>query len=57
MGFDDQYNDGEYEQDEDSLETEEDPAVYDLTGIFHSDEGVASADLTDSTSEDRRNKE
>ncbi|WP_163337028.1 sigma-70 family RNA polymerase sigma factor [Desulfopila sp. IMCC35008] len=57
MGFDDQYNDSEYEQEEDSLENEEDPAVYDLTGIFHSDEGSAPADITDTTVDDRRNRD
>jgi len=38
MNYDERFNDAEYEQDEDSLENEDDPAMYDLTGIFNSDE-------------------
>ncbi|WP_419174513.1 sigma-70 family RNA polymerase sigma factor [Desulfosediminicola sp.] len=38
MNHDERANDNEYEQDEDSYENEDDPAMYDLTGIFGSDE-------------------
>ena len=38
MGFDDQYDEGEYEHDEEAFENEDDSVVYDLTGIFLSEE-------------------
>ncbi len=57
MDYDDQYSEKEYEQDEDSLESDDEPAVYDLTGLFRSDENAAPVDFSDqSSSEERRKK-
>lgn len=59
MDFDDQYleNEHEQEQDEESLEVEDDPAIYDLTGIFDSDELFVPVDFSESSSEERRDKD
>lgn len=57
MDFDDQYLENEHEQDEESLEVEDDPAIYDLTGIFDSDELFVPVDFSESSSEERRDKD
>lgn len=57
MDFDDQYLENEHEQDDESLEVEDDPAIYDLTGIFDSDELFVPVDFSESSSEERRDKE
>lgn len=54
MEYDDQYSDNEYEQDEEAFENDDDPAVYDLTGIFSSDEKPAPVDILDQSSADER---
>lgn len=56
MEYDEQYSDSEYEQEEEEYENDDDPAVYDLTGIFSAEEKPAPADFLESSSDDRRNK-
>ena len=59
MDFDDQYLDDEHEheheheQEEGSVEVEDDPAIYDLTGIFDSDEIFVPVDFSENLSEER----
>ncbi|SHO46223.1 sigma-70 family RNA polymerase sigma factor [Desulfopila aestuarii] len=64
MKFDDQYLDGEQELDKESLETddsvdidEDDPAMYDLTGIFDAEETPVPVDFAEGEFEERRGKE
>jgi len=64
MEFDDQYLDGEQELDTESLETddsldidEDDPAMYDLTGIFNADETLVPVDFAEGEFEERRDKD
>jgi len=64
MEFDDQYLDGEQELDTESLETddsldidEDDPAMYDLTGIFNADETIVPVDFAEGEFEERRDKD
>ncbi len=56
MSLDDQYKENEQEQDEDVVEVDDDPAIYDLTGIFDSDEEVVPVDFSEGSNEDRRGK-
>ena len=57
MDLDEQYSDGEYEQEDETFESEEDPAVYDLTGIFNSDNEGGPADLHDNFAYERSGDE
>jgi len=64
MEFDDQYLDGEQELDTESLETddtldidEDDPAMYDLTGIFDAEETLVPVDFAEGEFEERRDKD
>ncbi len=57
MSLEEQYNDSEYEQEDETYETEDDPAMYDLTGIFHSDEDASPDDFTESFPDERHNEE
>ena len=54
MNYEDQYSESEYEQDEEQYENEDDPAVYDLTGIFGSEDEAVPVDFSDSPREERR---
>lgn len=53
MGYDDQYSESEYEQEEESLDNDE-PAVYDLTGIFSSEDKIPPVDFSEHGSEDEQ---
>jgi len=64
MDFDDQYLDNEQDLDTESLETddsvdidEDDPAMYDLTGIFNADETLVPVDFSEGEFEERRDKD
>jgi len=64
MDFDEQYLDSEQDQDDESLEMDEsleveddDPSVYDLTGIFDPEEQFSSGDYPDEPLEDAREKD
>jgi RNA polymerase primary sigma factor len=56
-----QYHESEYEQDDEALESDDhesddDPAMFDLTGIFNPDEEAVPVDFSDTSVDDRRGK-